>query len=56
MERPPNYKNLLIIFIHNEVNIKVVTNIKIEAEIIKKSDLFSIGTRLASELSKLDAK
>ena len=56
MERPANFRTLLIIFINNEVNIKVETNIKIKAEIIKKSDLFSIGTRLASELSKLDAK
>jgi hypothetical protein len=56
MERPANFRTLLIIFINNEVSIKVETNIKIKAEIIKKSDLFSIGTRLASELSKLDAK
>ena len=47
---------LLINFIKIEVNIKVETNIKIKAEMIKKSDLFSIGTILTNQLSKLDAK
>ena len=56
IESPTSFKTLLTNFINNEVNIRVQTNIKIKAEIIKKSDLFSIGTIFAKELSKLDAK